>query len=215
MRLVFLGPPGAGKGTQAQELSQQRGWPHISTGDLLRAARASNSELGRKAQSYMDAGQLVPDSLICEVVAERLKQKDCATGWILDGFPRTRGQADALEATLRGLGQGLDRCVYFHIDFEELTERLVGRLTCKSCGALFHRTFKPAKVAGKCDVCGGELFQRPDDQEETVRKRLSVYAEQTKELVPYYSSKRLLAQIEAQGTPDEVRTRLVSALGGK
>lgn len=212
MRLVFLGPPGAGKGTQAQMLAAQKGWPHISTGDLLRAARASGTELGLKAKAYMDKGELVPDALICDVVAERLKAPDCAKGWILDGFPRTRGQADALAATLARLGQKLDRVVYFEIAMNVLIDRLVGRLTCKNCGAPFHRTSKMPKVAGKCDVCGGELVQRPDDREDVVTNRLKTYDDLTKELIAHYRADGSLVTIDALGALEVVTGRLVAAL---
>lgn len=215
MNLVFLGPPGAGKGTQAQQLAAKRGWPHVSTGDLLRAAVAGGTELGKKAKSFMDAGQLVPDSVMCGVVAERLTQPDCRDGWILDGFPRTQVQADALDATLAGLGKKLDKCIHFKMDLNDVLERLAGRLTCRSCSAPFHRTSKPPKQAGVCDLCGGELYQRSDDNEEKIKKRLDVYRKETTELVPHYEKKGLLVTIEADGSLTEVTARLERAVGGR
>jgi adenylate kinase len=215
MNLIFLGPPGAGKGTQAQRICAAEGWPHISTGDLLRAARASGSELGQKARAFMDAGALVPDALICEVVGERLRRPDCRRGWILDGFPRTRVQADMLLATLADLAMKLHRCVHFHMDEQALVQRLVGRWTCKNCGAPYHEKFKKPAVQGVCDVCGGALYQRPDDVEATVMKRLNEYKSQTQELVPYFEKRGLLTTIDASGTPEEVSARLEPFLSEK
>ena len=208
MNLVFYGPPGAGKGTQAQKLSAQRGWPHISTGDLLRAAVATGTELGQKAKSYMDSGALVPDQLMCDMVAERLGRGDGTKGWILDGFPRTRVQAEALDATLARLGQKVDRCLEFTADKREVFERLVGRLTCTACNAVFHRKTKKPRADGVCDVCGGRLEQRKDDREETVAKRWSVYEGIRTEVGPYFAAKELLTTVDGMGTEEAVTARL-------
>ncbi len=213
MKLVFLGPPGAGKGTQAKLIAGERGWAHISTGDMLRAAVKAGTPLGLKAKAIMAAGELIPDDLMCAVVADRLGEADCRPGFILDGFPRTRVQADQLDETLAGLGMGLDRCVYFHIDTEVLVSRMTGRLTCRGCGANFHRDAIPPRKAGICDHCGGELYQRADDQEETVRNRLEVYERSTAELIDFYAGQDRLTRIDADGSVEEVAARLAAGLG--
>ena len=213
MKLVFLGPPGAGKGTQAKVAAERHQWAHISTGDMLRAAVAEGTELGVKAKGFMDAGSLVPDELMCDMVAERLKKDDCAHGWILDGFPRTTVQASALADTLAKEGWSLDRCVYFHIERERLVSRLTGRLTCSSCGAIFHREFSPTSVEGVCDKCGGEVIQRADDTVEAVENRLDVYEKSTAELIDHYRGLEQLLQVEADGSVEEVTARLEEGLG--
>ena len=214
MNLVFLGPPGAGKGTQAKKLAQAHSWAHISTGDMLRAAVAEGSDLGLKAKSFMEDGKLIPDDLMCAVVAARLKESDCANGWILDGFPRTQPQAEALSATLAEEGQSLDHCVLFRIGREVLVERLSGRLTCKDCGAIFHKTFNPPQLdLATCDNCGGELHQRSDDTEQAVNERLDVYADQTLPLKKHFEEAGKLLQVDADGTVDEVTQRLEDGLG--
>ncbi|MCB9831896.1 MAG: adenylate kinase [Planctomycetes bacterium] len=213
MKLVFLGPPGAGKGTQAKLIAKQRSWAHISTGDMLRAAVKAGTPLGLQAKTIMDRGELIPDDLMCAVVADRLGAADCGQGFILDGFPRTRVQADRLDETLAKLKMTLDRCVYFHIDTEVLVARMTGRLTCRSCGANFHVTAIPPKVAGICDACGGELFQRDDDREETVRNRLQVYQRSTAELIDFYAGKGNLLRVDADGQVEEVAARLAAGLG--
>ncbi len=212
MNLVFLGPPGAGKGTQAKMIAAQEGWAHISTGDMLRAAVKAGSELGNQAQEFMAKGELIPDSLMCAVVGDRLREPDCSKGWILDGFPRTQVQADRLDETLASLDLKLDHCVYFHIGREILVSRLTGRLTCKGCGANFHSQALPPEQDGVCDHCDGELYVRVDDQEETVRNRLKVYDESTAELIDFYDQRGRLLRIEADGTVEEVGARLAAQL---
>ncbi|MFT7620260.1 MAG: adenylate kinase [Planctomycetota bacterium] len=212
MNLVFLGPPGAGKGTQAKVIAAEKNWAHISTGDMLRAAVKAGTDLGKQAKEFMHKGELIPDSLMCAVVAERLNEPDCSKGWILDGFPRTQVQADRLDETLAERDVKLDWCVYFHIDQEVLVGRLTGRLTCKGCGANFHVKALPPKADGVCDHCGGELYVRVDDQEETVRNRLKVYDESTAELTEFYENKERLLRVDAVGTVEEVGARLAADL---
>jgi len=194
MRLVFLGPPGAGKGTQAEKLCRDMNWAHISTGDLLREAVAEKTELGRKAAQFMDSGRLVPDDLVVALVAERLEKKDAARGFVLDGFPRTVRQAEMLEETLDRLGMKLDLVLYFATDTEVVMQRLSGRRICRSCGANYHVTNIPPKVEGVCDRCGSELYQRADDRVETIGKRLAVYEEETAPLIRFYRQRGLLGE---------------------
>ena len=213
MKLVFLGPPGAGKGTQAKMIAERRGWAHVSTGDMLRAAVAEGTELGAKAKGYMDAGELIPDELMCDVVAARLQQDDCSDGWILDGFPRTGVQATALSDTLAKHGWSMDSCVYFHIDRDVLVSRLTGRLTCSGCGAIYHRDYSPPSVEGVCDKCGADVIQRDDDTVTAVENRLDVYERSTAELIEHYRGQGQLMQVEADGTVEEVHARLEEGLG--
>jgi adenylate kinase len=196
MKLILLGPPGAGKGTQAKMLMDRFGIPQISTGDILRAALKDGTPMGLKAKSFMDAGGLVPDEVVVGIVRERLQKADCAKGFILDGFPRTVPQADALTESLLELGKDLDAVVSLDVDVEALVERLTGRRTCRDCGRGFHVKFDPPAAEGRCDACGGDLLQRDDDQEVTIRRRLDVYAEQTSPLVAYYREAGLLAAID-------------------
>ena len=215
MNIVFLGPPGAGKGTQAKILIERYGIPQISTGDMLREHRAKGTELGKKAQEYMDKGQLVPDEIILGMVKERLSQPDCQKGFILDGFPRTVAQAEALDKLLSEMGKKLDFALALIVLDDLLVERLTGRRTCKNCGMMYHIKYKPPKVEGKCDVCGGELYQRPDDNEETVRNRLKVYHEQTAPLIEYYKNKGILREIDGSKSIEEITQQIISILEGK
>jgi adenylate kinase len=215
MNIVFLGPPGAGKGTQAKILIERYGIPQVSTGDMLREHRAKGTELGKKAQEYMDKGQLVPDEVILGMVKERLSQPDCQKGFILDGFPRTVAQAEALDKLLSEMGKKLDFALALIVPDDLLVERLTGRRTCKNCGMMYHIKYKPPKVEGKCDVCGGELYQRPDDNEETVRNRLKVYHEQTAPLIEYYKNKGILRDIDGSKSIEEITQQIISILEGK
>jgi adenylate kinase len=215
MNIVFLGPPGAGKGTQAKILIERYGIPQISTGDMLREHRAKGTELGKKAQEYMDKGQLVPDEIILGMVKERLSQPDCQKGFILDGFPRTVAQAEALDKLLSEMGKKLDFALALIVPDDLLVERLTGRRTCKTCGMMYHIKYKPPKVEGKCDVCGGELYQRPDDNEETVRNRLKVYHEQTAPLIEYYKNQGILREIDGSKSIEEITQQIISILEGK
>lgn len=215
MNIVFLGPPGAGKGTQAKILIERYGIPQISTGDMLREHRAKGTELGKKAQEYMDKGQLVPDEIILGMVKERLSQADCEKGFILDGFPRTVAQAEALDKLLLDMGKKLDFALALIVPDDLLVERLTGRRTCKNCGMMYHIKYKPSKVEGKCDFCGGELYQRPDDNEETVRNRLKVYHEQTAPLIEYYRNKGILREIDGSKSIEEITQQIISILEGK
>jgi adenylate kinase len=212
MKLILLGPPGAGKGTQAKMLTEQFGIPQIATGDILRAALQAGTPLGVKAKSYMDAGALVPDEVVIGIVRERLQQGDCQAGFILDGFPRTVAQADALQATLVELGRQLDRVVSLKVNADELVERLIGRRTCRGCGRGYHVRFEPPRAADRCDACGGELFQRDDDREETIRKRLTVYDQQTAPLIDYYRSAGLLTELDGMLPIPVVQEQMQTAL---
>ena len=212
MNIVLLGAPGAGKGTQGQKLVEDFGFAHISTGDLLRAAVKAGSELGIKAKSYMESGQLVPDQLVIDLVKERLDSDDAQKGFILDGFPRTTSQAVSLDAILRDLGIKLDGVINIAVPDEELIKRTTGRQICRSCGATYHVTFKPSKVKNVCDKCGGELYQRDDDKVETVKKRLSVYAAQTKPLIDYYKNSNLYIEIDGKQSMEDVYKDIVASL---
>jgi len=212
MKLILLGPPGAGKGTQAKMLTDEFAIPQISTGDILRAAVKDGTPLGVKAKSFMDAGGLVPDEVVIGIVAERLQQDDCTNGFILDGFPRTVAQADALQANLEKMGKNLDSVVALQVDAEALVERLTGRRTCKACGRGYHISFDPPVEQGRCDACGAELVQRDDDREETIRKRLDVYDEQTSPLINYYREAGLLVDLDGMLPIAEVQETLLAAL---
>ena len=212
MKLILLGPPGAGKGTQAKMLTDAFAIPQISTGDILRAAVKEGTPLGVKAKSFMDAGGLVPDEVVIGIVAERLQQDDCSNGFILDGFPRTVAQADALQANLEQMGKDLDSVIALQVDAEALVERLTGRRTCKACGRGYHISFDPPAEEGRCDACGGELMQRDDDREETIRKRLEVYDEQTAPLIHYYREAGLLVDLDGMLPIAEVQETLLTAL---
>lgn len=209
MRLVLLGAPGSGKGTQAQRLQARHGLPQVSTGDLLREAVAENTELGRAAKTVMDAGRLVDDATMLGIIRERLARPDVERGFILDGFPRTIGQAEGLAALLDDLGQPLDAVVLFEIDPVVLEKRLAGRRTCRRCGRVFHVDSNPPRPGELCnDGKPHDLFQRPDDDEKTVRERLAVYRERTQPLIDYYAKRGLLRRIDADGSLDAVDARL-------
>lgn len=214
IRVVLLGPPGAGKGTQAKLLQEMFEGCQISTGDNLRKAVAEKTALGKKAASYIDRGALVPDELILELVAQRIKEKDCADGFILDGFPRTVAQADGLQQILKSLGLELDSVLSVQVPTQVIVERLSGRRTCKDCGAMYHVDFGPSKKAGVCDHCDGALYQRKDDSPETIEARLKVYENQTAPLVNYYKQQGLLRDIDGVGSVPEIQQRVTQALGG-
>ncbi len=212
MNLILLGPPGAGKGTQAQRIVERYRIPQISTGDILRAAVKDSTPLGTKAKGFMDQGKLVPDEIVIGIIAERLKAKDCSSGFILDGFPRTIPQAEALEPILTKLEKKIDHVVNIEVDSEELVRRLTGRRTCKNCGSMFHVIFQPPKKEGVCDRCGGTLYQRADDNEEAIRTRLKEYEKQTAPLIQYYRGKKSLRSISGVGGPDQIFGQIVQVL---
>jgi adenylate kinase len=204
LRVIFLGPPGAGKGTQAQALAREWGVPHVATGDMLREAVAARTPLGLEAKRHMDSGGLVPDEVVIGLVGERLAQTDAKAGVVLDGFPRTVAQAEALDALFARTGLSLDRVVYFNVSRDELLRRLTGRRVCRACGRTYHLVSAPPKAANKCDACGGELYQRVDDSEATVATRLDVYRKQTSPLLDYYRGRNLLAEVAGEGSVAEV-----------
>jgi adenylate kinase len=212
MKLILLGPPGAGKGTQAKMLTEEFSIPQISTGDILRAAVKEGTPMGQRAKAFMDSGALVPDAVVVGIVQERLQKADCAAGFVLDGFPRTVPQADALRETLSQLGKDLDAVVSLEVDTEALVERLTGRRTCKGCGRGYHVHFDPPAQSDRCDSCGGELFQRDDDREETIRHRLSVYREQTSPLIDYYQEQALILRVDGMLPIGQVRQQILSVL---
>ncbi len=204
MRTVLLGAPGSGKGTQGVVLSKKYNIPQISTGDLLRAAVAAGSELGKKAKTAMDAGALVSDDIVIGLIKERLSEADAKNGYILDGFPRNIAQAESLDATLEELGQPLQGVVLLDVEFDQLLKRLTGRRTCKDCGAIYNVYLSPSKVENVCDACNGELFQRADDVEETIANRLNVYQESTAPLIGYYESQGKLHALDGTGNIDDI-----------
>jgi len=212
VRVVFLGPPGAGKGTQATRQAETLNLLYIATGDELRRAIAEGSPLGKKAKAYTDSGQLVPDDLIIDLVEELLEQIGSDAGVIFDGFPRTLGQAEALDGALRERGEALDGVLYFDASPEAIVERLSGRRVCRQCGATYHVTHLPPKRGGACDTCGGELYQRDDDRPETVRERLRVYERQTAALLDYYRAQGLLIRLDADQAIEEVRKAVEDAM---
>jgi len=211
--LILLGPPGAGKGTQAGRIVAEYGIPHISTGDILRSAVKNQTQMGLEAKKYMDAGELVPDSVVIGIVRERLQEPDTARGFLMDGFPRTIPQAEELDAVLEGLGRGVTKTLVILVDEEDLVRRLTGRRICRVCQAPFHVMFNPPKREGVCDKCGGELYQRDDDSEATVRNRLEVYRKQTEPLIGYYDQAGVVARIDGALSPDEVYEDIRMALG--
>jgi adenylate kinase len=208
-----LGPPGAGKGTQAKLLQDEFGAVQISTGDILRKAVADQTPLGKEASGYINSGALVPDSLIVNLVAERLKEKDCEKGFVLDGFPRTIPQAESLDEILKKMGLNLNCVLSVQVPHEVIVERLAGRRTCRQCGGLCHVAFNPPTRDGICDRCGGELYQRDDDKEQTIANRLQVYERQTAPLVSYYRDRGLLREVNGVGEVSEIRARVIEALG--
>ena len=213
MRAVLLGPPGAGKGTQAVRLVEKYNVPQISTGDIFRRNIKEGTELGKKAQEYMNSGQLVPDELVVDLVKDRLMQDDCKNGYLLDGFPRTIYQAEELDKFLAQQGQKLDAVINFEVGYDTLIERLTGRRVCKECGAGYHIKSMPPKVEGVCDKCGSELEQRKDDTKETAVNRISVYEESTAPLIDYYTGTGALRNFNAEKDPDELLKDIVTELG--
>lgn len=215
MHILLMGPPGAGKGTQAAKLIDHLKVPHISTGDMFRAAVKEGTELGKKAKEYMDAGKLVPDEVTIGIVKERLMKPDCKKGFILDGFPRTVIQAEALDKSLADMNIKLDRVVNISVSDDELVERLAGRRVCKACGQTYHSRFNPPACENTCDKCQGEVYQRADDKEETVKKRLDVYHAQTKPLIDYYSKRGLYVEINGEQDIDKVFQDLCQRLASE
>ncbi len=213
--LILLGPPGAGKGTQATGLSSKFEIPHISTGDMLREAVAAETEVGLEAKRYMEAGELVPDSVVVGIVGERLQKDDCSGGWLLDGFPRNTVQADALGAKLSEIGHDVTAVLYMKVAVDAVVERLGGRRMCKPCNKGYHVKFMRPKEEGKCDVCGTELYQRPDDNEDAIRQRLEVFENDTAPLVSYYGERGSLCEVDGAGSPDEVGAALSAAVEEK
>jgi adenylate kinase len=215
MNLILLGPPGAGKGTQAKFLVKAFNIPQVSTGDILRGAVKEQSPMGLKAKEFMDAGALVPDEVVVGIVRERLARPDCENGFILDGFPRTVAQADALKCTLGEMCKSIEHVVSIVVDNEELLQRITGRRTCRSCGRGFHVEFDPPKREGICDECGGELYQRDDDSEDTMRKRLDVYDRQTAPLIDYYERESLLRTVQGTGSIEDILQRIMNVIKEK
>ena len=215
MNIILLGPPGAGKGTQAQRLQGDLGMVQLSTGDMLRAAVASGTELGKKAKGLMEKGELVPDDLIVGLIKDRIAQPDCAKGFILDGFPRTEAQAKALDKMLAEMAKQLDQVVEMEVDEKALTERVVGRFTCAKCGTGYHDSFKRPKVEGVCDVCGSKEFtRRKDDNAETMKTRMVAYRAQTEPLLPYYRARGVLKKGDGMAAMDEVYRQIRAVLAG-
>lgn len=212
MRVIMLGPPGAGKGTQASRISQRYDIPHISTGDMFRANLKQGTALGQEARQYMDAGELVPDDLVVRMVDDRLSWDDAQDGWDLDGFPRTIGQAEALDELLEEHDTPIDVVLRFAVDDDEVVERLSGRRVCRECGEIYHVHANPPAEEGVCDACGGELYQRDDDQEEVIRTRLASYVEDTEPLEQFYAERGLLRDVEAVGDIDDVTDRTLAVL---
>lgn len=213
MKLILLGPPGAGKGTQANGIIDKYKIPHISTGDIFRKNINENTPLGLKAKDFMNKGLLVPDELVIEIVESRLKEPDALNGFLLDGFPRTVNQAVALDKALSNMDSKLDKVINIEVDKDLLIDRVVGRRICKTCGATYHISFNQPKTEGKCNVCGDELYQRDDDTVETVSKRIEIYQSETKPLIDYYTEKNLLVTVDGQIGIDNVFNEIIKALG--
>jgi adenylate kinase len=215
VNLILFGPPGCGKGTQAERLGERRGLAHLATGDMLRAAVAAGTETGKRVEAVMAAGELVPDEVVIDLIAERLDGAEAAKGFVLDGFPRTLAQAEALDAMLAERGTGIDRVIELEVDEDALIERISGRYACAACGAGYHDRFKPTKVEGRCDHCGsGDFVRRKDDSPDTVRERLKAYRRQTAPLLPYYRNRGLLASVDGMGGIDEVAAAIARVLDG-
>lgn len=213
MKIIMLGAPGAGKGTQAKQIADKYTIPHISTGDIFRANIKNNTELGQKAKQYMDQGMLVPDELTCDLVMDRIGEKDCANGFVLDGFPRTIPQAEALDAALEKLGQKMDYAIDVDVPDENIVGRMGGRRACLNCGATYHIVTIPTKVEGICDRCGSPVVLREDDKPETVQKRLKVYHEQTQPLIDYYKKQGILRTVDGTQPMEQVFAGIVEILG--
>ena len=213
MKIIMLGAPGAGKGTQAKKIAEAYGIPHISTGDIFRANLKEGTELGLKAKTYMDKGELVPDELTCDLVVDRISKDDAANGYVLDGFPRTIPQADALTNALEARGEAIDFAIDVNVPDENIINRMSGRRACVGCGATYHIVFAPTKVEGVCDVCGKELILRDDDKPETVANRLRVYHEQTQPLIDYYTAKNVLHTVDGTQDIDKVFEDIKGILG--
>ena len=215
MNLILLGPPGAGKGTQAKRLAQTHGLVQLATGDMVRAAIASGSELGRRIKTIYDAGQLVPDDIIIQMIAERIAEPEAAGGFILDGFPRTVPQAEALDAMLAERGQALQHVILLEVDEAALVDRIAGRFTCQGCGASFHERHRRPRVEGVCDVCGGtDLVHRADDRPEAVKTRFEVYRRQTEPILPYYRARGILRTVNGMADIDDVTRQIEAILAG-
>ncbi|WP_443661942.1 adenylate kinase [Eshraghiella crossota] len=213
MKIIMLGAPGAGKGTQADKICAKYNIPHISTGDIFRANIKNNTELGQKAKSYMDKGELVPDELVVDLVVDRIKADDCTNGYVLDGFPRTIPQAEALDAALAAINDKVDYAINVEVPDENIINRMSGRRACVACGATYHVVHIPTKVDGVCDKCGAELILRDDDKPETVKNRLNVYHEQTQPLIDYYTAKNVLHEVDGTKAMEDVFSSIVSILG--
>lgn len=213
MKIIMLGAPGAGKGTQADKICAKYNIPHISTGDIFRANIKKNTELGQKAKSYMDKGELVPDELVVDLVVDRIKADDCTNGYVLDGFPRTIPQAEALDAALAAINDKVDYAINVEVPDENIINRMSGRRACVACGATYHIVHIPTKVEGVCDKCGAELILRDDDKPETVKNRLNVYHEQTQPLIDYYTAKNVLHEVDGTKAMEDVFSSIVSILG--
>ena len=213
MKIIMLGAPGAGKGTQAKQIASKYEIPHISTGDIFRANIKNGTELGKKAKEYMDQGMLVPDELTCDLVMDRIAQDDCVKGFVLDGFPRTIPQAEALTNALNKIGQSMDYAIDVDVPDENIVNRMSGRRACLNCGATYHIVFNPTKVEGVCDTCGNETVLRDDDKPETVQKRLTVYHDQTQPLIDYYRNMNILKSVDGTKPMDEVFSDIVAILG--
>ncbi len=213
MKIIMLGAPGAGKGTQAKKIAEKYSIPHISTGDIFRANIKNGTELGKKAKTYMDQGLLVPDELVVDLVVDRVKQDDCSNGYVLDGFPRTIPQAEALDKALAAMGEGMDYAINVEVPDENIVRRMSGRRACVDCGATYHIVYAPTKEDNVCDNCHGELILREDDKPETVQKRLNVYHEQTQPLIDYYTTKNILVEVDGTVDIDDVFAAIVRVLG--